>query len=63
MEVRHVRTYGKTAKNNSRNYAELITQWHVTIKMCVNTTKRGFTINRGGKNVAVSQKYFLDFAH
>ena len=41
MEFRHVRTYDKTAKNNSRNKAKLITQCYVTIKMCVDTTKKG----------------------
>ena len=55
MEFRHVRTNGKTAKNNRRNEAKLITQWHVTIKMCVNTNKRGFTVNQGGKSIAFSE--------
>ena len=57
MKFRHVRTYGKTAKKNSRNYAKLITKWHVAIKMCLNTTKRGFTVNRGGKNTAFSDNF------
>ena len=55
MEFRHVRTYGRTAKNNRRNEAKLITQWHVTIKMCGKTNKRGFTVNLGGKSIAFSE--------
>ena len=39
MEFRHVRTYSKTAKSNGRNQTKLIIQWHVTIKMRVNSLR------------------------
>ena len=32
---------------------ELIIQWHGTIKMRVNTTKSGFTVNRSGKTFSL----------
>ena len=54
MKFRHVRAYGKTAKNNSRNYSELIIQRHVTIKMHVDTTKGWFMVSRSGKNIVFS---------
>ena len=57
IEFRHVRTYGRTAKNNNKNYAKLLIQWHAIIKCCVNTTKRGFTLNRGGKNIVFSDSF------
>ena len=57
MEFRYVRAYGKTAKNDSRNQTKLMIQWYVTIKMRVNTTKRGFTVNRGGKNIVFSDNF------